>query len=353
MVKKAQQALEARTKEGRKKVRKQLGSLRSLTVQPITKVRYQAGLDQFFLYLDKENLKLPSKRERMDSLVSDYLEHLWSEGEGRACASHFLAALQDFDPQLRGKLPGSWRLMRTWTSNEIPVRAPPLTEGVLRAMVGWAIFHKHFSFGLSLLVGFHSLLRTGELLNLQAWQIHMLSAVDPAVINLGLTKSGKRQGASESVTLSEQSVLKWLWRWKQINPGHTFLTEKPHRWRQLFQECVQGLKLQQHEFRHYSLRRGGATYYFVKTGSLDRVLNMGRWTAVKTARIYVNTGLAMLTELQIPKRSLHPFHTVFTNFLPTLPKLEPARKSSSAGGRGKDKRLPKKRVQKIARGRKG
>jgi hypothetical protein len=31
----------------------------------------------------------------MDNLVSDYIEHLWSEGEGRALASTFLAALQD------------------------------------------------------------------------------------------------------------------------------------------------------------------------------------------------------------------------------------------------------------------
>lgn len=68
-----------------------------------------------------------------------------------------------------------------------------------------------YSFALSLLVAFHGLLRTGELLGPQAWQIHTTGAVCTAVISLGLTKSGKRQGAAESVAISERSVLQLLW----------------------------------------------------------------------------------------------------------------------------------------------
>ena len=326
-----------RTKEGRKKVRKTLGTLKSLTVQPVTKLRYNESLDLFFNYLKREGLSLPKKRDDMDNLVSDYLEFMWSEGEGRARASTFLAALQDFDPKLKHMLPGSWRLMRTWTTHEVPSRAPPLTESVLRAMVGWAVFNEHYSFGLSLLVGFHGMLRTGELLALQAWQIHMTSGSQPAVINLGLTKSGKRQGAAESITLTDSTVLGLLWEWKQISASHTYLTSKPHVWRDLFSECVRSLSLSPWEFRPYSLRRGGATHYFVKFGSLDRVLLLGRWTALKTAKVYLNSGLAMLSDLQIPIRLLRPFHTVFSNWI--QPSLEPTRfKPSRTGGRGKAQR---------------
>lgn len=71
----------------------------------------------------------------MGAIVSDYIEFLWSEGEGRAEASNALAALQDADPKLRGCLPGAWRLLRTWNANEVPQRAPPLTESVLSTMV--------------------------------------------------------------------------------------------------------------------------------------------------------------------------------------------------------------------------
>ena len=268
MGKKGTKIVEARTKEERKKVRKTLGALKSLTVQPKTKIRYQESLDRFFNFLSGESL--PKKKDALDDLVGDFLEYLWSEGEGRSSGSNVLAALQDFDPKLRGHLPSSWRLMKTWTTQEVPNRAPPLPESVVHAMAGRAFFNERFNFG--------------ELLSLQAWNIHMSSATEPAVISLGLTKSGKRQGAAESVTLSELKVLKLLWFWKNRVSPHTFLTAKPRVWRDLFAECISKLGLATWGFRPYSLRRGGATFWFVKLGSLDRVLIMGRWSAVKTAK---------------------------------------------------------------------
>ena len=319
-----------------------MGTLRSLTVLPKTKERYNASLEQFFAYLRREKITLPERRDDMDGLVMDYLEFLWSEGEGRAMASTFLAGLQDAQPKLKGSLPGSWRLMRTWGANELPHRAPPLSESVLQAMVGWAIMHEHYSFALSLMVGFHGLLRTGELLGLQAFQVHITGKSQPAVISLGLTKSGRRHGAAESVTITERSVIAVLWLWKQSVGPHTFLTAKPHAWRQMFSECLTALRLDQWSFRPYSLRRGGATFLFTKCGSLDRVLLAGRWTAIKTAKIYLNSGLAMLADIQIPRALLSPFHTVFSKWLSTLPSLEHTPFGRRSGGRGKELKKPRK-----------
>ena len=330
----------AASKEERSKIRKNMGTLKSLTVQTTTKERYSKGLQSFFDFLKQEELELPRKKDDMDALVSDYLEYLWAQGEGRAMASNFMAALQDYMPKLKNHLPGSWRLMRTWTTHEIPSRAPLLSEAVLQAMVGWAVTQEHYTFGLSLLVGFYGLLPTGELLSIQAWQIHMESQFKPAVINLGLTKSGKRQGAAESITLTEQHVLAHLWAWKNKVPSHTFLTLKPHAWRALFSECVSKLKLTKWDFRPYSLRRGGATHLFVKCGSLDKVVVAGRWTAVKTARIYINSGLAMLSDIQIPKPLLLPFHRIYTGWK-FNPSLEQSLKERRTGGRGSSRKAPK------------
>lgn len=342
MGKKATKIVEARSKQERKQVRQQLGSLKSLTVQPITKQRYSASLEAFYDYLAREKLALPTKRDKMDALVADYLEFLWSEGEGRSTANNILAALQDRDPKLRGQLPGAWRLLKAWTTHEVPNRAPPLSEAVLRAMVGWAMFKEHFNFGISLLVAFYGMLRTGELLSLQAWQISMVSPCQPAVISLGLTKSGKRQGAAESITVTEISVLKFLWAWKQKATPHAFLTGKPHVWRKMFDDCLSSVKISEWGFRPYSLRRGGATWMFTQFGSLDRVLIAGRWTAVKTARIYINSGLAVLAELKISALLLKPWVTVFMNSLSRAPNLEPTLKESRTGGRGKKRRRDKK-----------
>ena len=98
--------------------------------------------------------------------------------------------------------------------NEIPARAPPMTENILRAMVGWSVLHDHHDFALTLPVGVLLAFATGELLAIQAWHVHMSSSIQPAVVSLGYTKAGKRQGAAESITLTERPVLRLLWEWK-------------------------------------------------------------------------------------------------------------------------------------------
>ena len=66
-----------------------------------------------------------------------------------------MASLQDFDPKLKAQLHGSWRLLKAWHANELPTPAAPLTEKMLQAMVGYALFNEWYSFALSLMLGFY------------------------------------------------------------------------------------------------------------------------------------------------------------------------------------------------------
>ena len=283
--------IEGRTQKERKRLRQQMGSLKSLTVQPATKARYQLALDKFLLFLKHNGMQLPRQRAQLDHYTSEYLEHLWSQGEGRAPASDTIAGLQDQDPRLRGMLPCTWRLLKVWHTHEIPNRAAPLPETVLKAMVGHALFH-------------------------------------------GITKGGKRQGAAESVTANVQDLIRRLLQWKQssIVP----LATSASAWRSEFSATLKAFNLEQFEFRRYSLRRGGATFWFSKHGSLDRLLLQGRWHAPRTARIYINEGLAILAELKVPVASTRVFSHVYSRSLDhPLPQLEHIRQTSRTGGRGK------------------
>lgn len=181
---KAMKHVEGRSKDERIKVRKQLGSLKNLTVQPGTKRRYEKAREKFYSFLHQSNLSIPRKREALDGLLCDYLEFLWSTGEGRGLASDTVAGLQDHDPHLRGQLLASWRLLKAWSVHELPNRAPPFPESVLHAMVGWATFKNHHWFGLSLLVAYYGLLRTGELYALTSQHVAMDSKSSIALVNL-------------------------------------------------------------------------------------------------------------------------------------------------------------------------
>ena len=335
--------LEAALPQDRAAQRRRLGSLRELTVQPATKKRYSAAVEGFFSYLRKAQTSLPHRKSELDPIVSDYIEFLWSTGAGRALAADTLAGLQDIQPNLRGNLPGSWHLLKTWSINEIPARAPPCPEHVVHAMAGWAFFKGWYAFGVSLMLGFYSMLRTGELHGLRSSHLLCGRHDKQIVISLGLTKGGKRHGAAESVILGFEPAVSLVKRWKSLVDPVTPLVKSTAKWRKLFNECLDALNLTTFKFRPYSLRRGGATYWFSKHQSLDRLLVQGRWASQKTARIYINEGLSMLTSMQLPKThpNLKPYLTVYANTLRDLNffTLEPPVNTVSKGGRGRKKRL--------------
>ena len=231
---KGQKRLEGKSQEQRKQVRKQMGSLKSLTIQPKTRVRYERAKDKFYAFLDKNDLSLPKKKHLLDDILCEYLEYLWASGEGRGLASDTLASLQDASPGLRGSIPGAWRLLKTWHTHEIPNRAPPLPIKVLEALVGFFVFHKKPAMALSLLVGFYAMLRTGEVLSIRNKDVTVDVKQGNAVISLGLTKGGKRTGASESVTIQVLEVVKRLAQWKKATSAASFLTPTPYVWRKEF-----------------------------------------------------------------------------------------------------------------------
>ena len=324
-----------------------MGTLRDLTVQPATKKRYNKAVDGFLTFLRDNGLRLPSLAQDLDPYVCEYLEYLWAHGYGRALASDTVAGLQDFDVRFRGTMPGAWRLLKTWSVNELPNRAPPLPQHVLHALVGWAFFHHHVSFGISLLIGFYGMLRTGEILGLHSSHLLVEPRQPKVLVSLGLTKGGKRQGAAESVVLGFDIVVFFVKKWKQLASSTTPLVQSAAQWRKLFNQGLEALKLQSWNFRPYSLRRGGATWWFSRHHSMDRILLEGRWSAPKTAKIYLNEGLAVLVELRLSPShpTLTPFLHVFSKFHNnfSFKTLEPPARAGSSGEVGKKKKLKRQR----------
>ncbi len=334
--------VEAPTERQRAIDRQTLGTLRSLTVQPATKARYTKAVTGFLQFLNREDLVLPEQRSKLDPLVCEYLEWLWATGKGRALACDTLAGLQDRDPKLKHLLPASWRLLKTWHVNEIPSRAPPLPEHILWAMVGWSLFHQHLSFGLSLLLGFYGMLRTGEILGLRGRHLQFHSNERQLLISLGFTKGGKRAGAAESIVIGHALPVHYALCWKRLACSTTPLTFSPPKWRKFFNDALEALKLTSYGFRPYSLRRGGATWWFSRHQNLDQIMIQGRWQAQKTARVYINEGLAVLAEMSLPPSlpCLSPFmaffHKARTKRFTTLE--PPPLRGGRAGGRGKNAR---------------
>ena len=68
--------------------------------------------------------------------------------------------------------------------------------------------------------------------------------------------------------------------------------------RKLFYDAIEFFKLSNLGLAPYSIRRGGATYSFQCSRSLESILLRGRWRALAVARLY------MLAQMQISPTSL-------------------------------------------------
>ena len=114
-----------------------------------------------------------------------------------------------------------------------------------------------------------------------------------------LTKSGRRRGQEEAVTIDDPWIGALLFTWcHSLSPGDFLSSQPQHVHRARLHTACRALSIDW-GFRWYSLRRGAATEMLRRTGDIQRVLLRGRWGHLRTARIYLTDGLARAAELQV------------------------------------------------------
>jgi hypothetical protein len=237
----------------------------------------------------------------MDLLVCDYIEWAWEEGLPRGAAGNLLSGMQHKAPVLKKRLQEAWRCYSSWCKREIARRASPLSREVLVAAAGWCWKHGDESMGLSLLVSFQGLLRTGELFDLQRQHITFSPDNTSAVLSLGYTKSGKRKGEKEYVTIDDARLVRLLALHLRDKEDHYLLIGRaPHVWRRDFEKVFKCFDIHKAaQYKPYSLRRGGATYLYGVHKNLSVVTSRGRWASVPTARLYIDEATEELNRYKL------------------------------------------------------
>ena len=283
-----------RTKQERQQQRRFI-NLRDAGISKATQERYYIGLTHLLPCLAAIRSLL-----QLDEKVSDWVQACWEAGESLHIVSDALCGLHFFEPWTKKGIPTAWRLFATWRKLEFPARAPPITAYIIYSLASYAIGHKDLSFAVMLLLGFFGLLRTGELLQLCPNDI--LVGRKQIIISLFDTKTGKRDNVSEMVSFFDDFTYETLLAFQDFRRTHkTFLTPiwsfSGQHFRDQFKRYLKKFDLLQHNFRPYSLRRGGATYVFQQTGSMEVALLKGRWGSSRVARIYIADGVSFLPGL--------------------------------------------------------
>jgi integrase len=305
-----------RTKAERKTERQQRGPLRSLRVTDKTLRRYENSCERFFQYRRAHNKAIELNEFELDLALCEYVEYLWEEGDPRNYATDCLSGFQHFIPALRRRLPAAWQLLTAWSKHELPCRATPMPQAVVLALAGALEARNEWGMGLAILVGYHCLLRTGEIVNIRCKDFAF--GAGTTILQLPSTKSGVRFGHLESVVIDDRRLQQMLKAFVRRHLPGDPLCPPSCAFRRQFALAVEDLHLPDLVWKPYSLRRGGATAHFREFGSMDATMARGRWANARTCRIYVNDSMQALAEVSLSPRTMATL-TKFQRRLAALP----------------------------------
>jgi hypothetical protein len=268
-------------------------------VSSLTQERYRTAVRLLLLFWRSQGFA-PSCLQELDEACAQFVEASWAEGESLTLALQALAGLQWLLPIAKGHLRHSWRLAKAWSKSEPPCRARPFTSTMVMGLIGLALLQQRVDIAALLAIGFDAFLRSGELFCMKIK--HVVFARGKAILQLPVTKGGVRRGLMECIVVDSVLAVALLKRACLKRPSSELISlSSPAVLRTTLASMLAFLHLQDARYTWYSLRRGGATAYFLQTGSMEKTLLRGRWTSSSIARLYVQDALAQSGELQLSK----------------------------------------------------
>eukprot|EP00435_Cladocopium_sp_Y103_P065153 s738_g27.t1 len=253
---------------------------------------YRLGLDRFLLFAKIEKLPLKNQKH-LDFAVGEYLNALYQEGDSLAQAGHLLSGLKRFHPSWRFKLPIATQFFKNWQKIHHPERAVPISWELLLAMAAACVTQGYPGVSLMLLLGFVCFLRTSEMLSLQC--LHIIPHRDGHHLTLIVPFAKTSSGNPQVLSCSDPRVWSLAKQVIEANSPTTFLwPSTPGAFRRFWVAILALFNFEPTDYSPYGIRRGGATWFFLETASMDATLQRGRWSCGRTARQYIDQGtLAM------------------------------------------------------------
>ena len=172
---------------------------------------------------------------------------------------------------------GSTRLLVAWDKCELSTRAPPLSTFSLAALADKAVALHDRPQAISLLLEFHCMLRTGDLLKIRKMDLSFMEQHSRGIVVLHETKSVQRTASSETVVIFNAYLVRMLAIvCRNLAPAE-FLVES-------WTPKVQLVTLQP------PARSGYNTFLFAAR-SVGSHHGPRKWASAKAARLYIGNAI--------------------------------------------------------------
>ena len=268
--------------------------LKHAGLHPRTLKAYSTALGRFLDYINKRKLDV-SKFHKLDHQVAEFINDAYQDDQPISTVGHLLSALKRYFPEVRLHLPRASQLYRNWQRCYHPERATPASWPLVEAMMGVALADSQPQLALLLALGFSCLLRTSEMLALT--HKHVVFHPDGRAMSIILGSSKTSQGNPQVLLVEDGPLITFAQTVIDPTCSQLLWDGSSTHFRQRFQELLDQLQFSSGSYHPYSLRRGGATWFFQTSLSIDATVARGRWSAAATAKQYIDEGTAQLASL--------------------------------------------------------
>lgn len=314
--------------------------LQDLALAPASLKSYNKSLNSFLTYARLTPQQLLSEpATRLDRLLAVYIQHSYDCASPFTYASHALHAVIYHRPDVKAQMFISRQCIKGWERVKKSTSHPPLTWELTVVIACTLARSGYHGPAVAMLVGFDCYLRVGELTRIRRRDIVLPNdaRMGRAHTSMAVCLTKTKTGPNQSVALQNRDVADILCAWVHgLVPGPTtdanplVFDFAPDLLRRLMRNACVQLGVGQTPYVPHSLRHGGATADFLRTGSIQHVQFRGRWKLTETVRTYVQTARALLAAQQVPAalndlgmRLSDALVPVMTHLLHSVPGLFP------------------------------
>ena len=237
--------------------------------------------------------------------LTKFVQFCYDNGMNIWIPRHAILAVQHLWRGLKGSLKRAWDSIQSWQMTLSARNRIPFPLEVIDALFVWAILaatdFPHFapllySFSVCLRLGFHGLLRPGELWRLTCGDIRLpWSGGHGAPLTGALrdTKNRRFLGRSQFFMISEAALVRWM-EWFMLGRSQLDLLwpYSARAFRDLLRLGLECLELGGVGYSPGSLRSGGTTHLFSLGLEIGRIKFLGRWLSERAVGSYVQECMA-------------------------------------------------------------
>jgi hypothetical protein len=303
--------------------------LAAAAYKPATFRRYAAAVGEFLDFVDDLGLPTNTVPELDRALECFFLDvYVANDGGRRSVAACAKSGIVMLLPQLQSErsLPRANRALKGWRNLVPSVSYPPLTWDLSVCIASVLAAAGFQSEAVAVLLAFDCYLRSGETVGLRVsdvadtGDIRLGSSFRGMALRLRKCKTGKNQWVTVKRPVVQRLLRSLM---ASRSPSDLVFGFDSPRFLARFKAACRILGLSA-DYVVHSLRHGGATADFLEGISVEDILLRGRWASTKSARIYIQSGRALLLAQQIPPKVERLIPVVTSDVFRSIFPVEPA-----------------------------